>query len=81
MHRVLYARSWSLLLSLSDLEQVLWESIPDKFHLYLLQILQGFRFSRFLLIEGYEQGTVQKELIVAPFIERFKTATLRKSSW
>ena len=30
-----------------------------------------------MLIEDYEQG-VQKELIIVPLVERFKTAILRK---
>ena len=33
----------------------------------------------FLLIENYEQGDLQKGLIIATFVEWFKTATLRKS--
>ena len=41
---------------------------------------QHFIFARFLLIEGYEHGALRKELIFAPFLERFKTAILRKSS-
>ena len=32
------------------------------------------------MIEGYDQGALQEELIFAPFVERFKTATLRKCS-
>ena len=30
-------------------------------------------------MEDYEQGALQKELIIATFVEQFKTATLRKS--
>ena len=41
-------------------------------------MLKHFSFARFLLIEGCEQGALRKELIVAPFEERFKTDTLRK---
>ena len=37
-------------------------------------------FARFLVIEGYEQGALGNELIVASFVERFETSTLRKSS-
>ena len=36
-------------------------------------------FARFLLIEGYEEGVLGNELIVASFVERFETGTLRKS--
>ena len=32
----------------------------------------------FLLMEGYAQGALRKELHIAPFVERFKTATLEK---
>ena len=35
--------------------------------------------AEFLLLEGYVQGALQKELHIAPFVERFKTATLGKS--
>ena len=31
------------------------------------------------LMEGYVQGAIQKELIIAPFVERFKATTLGKS--
>ena len=34
-----------------------------------------------LLIEEYEQGVLRKDLIIEPFVERFKTATLRMSYW
>ena len=30
----------------------------------------------FLLVKGYVQGTLQKELLIAPLTECFKTATL-----
>ena len=33
----------------------------------------------FLLLEGYVQGALRNELCIAPFVERFKTATLGKS--
>ena len=42
--------------------------------------LKNFIYAHFLLIEGYKQGALQKELIFAPFVERFKTGTLRKDS-
>ena len=44
------------------------------------KLLKHFIFACFLLIEGYEQGALRKELIVAPFVERFKAGTLRKPS-
>ena len=40
-----------------------------------------FALSLSLLIEGYEKCTLWKELVIAPFVERFKTATLRSSDW
>ena len=30
-------------------------------------------------LEGYEKCALRKEPVIAPFVERFKTATLRKS--
>ena len=36
-------------------------------------------FVHLLLPENYEQGISQKELIIAPLMEQFKTATFRKS--
>ena len=37
--------------------------------------------AEFLLVEGYVQGALRKELRIAPFVERFKIATLGKSYW
>ena len=37
-----------------------------------------FLFVGFLLIEDYEQGALQKELIIGTSVEEFKIATLRK---
>ena len=42
--------------------------------------LKNFIFTYFWLLEDYEQGALRKELIIATFAERIKTATLRKSS-
>ena len=42
-------------------------------------LLKNFIFFHFLLLEDYEQGTLRKEPVIATFVERFKTATLRKS--
>ena len=35
----------------------------------------------FLLIEGYAQVALRKELFIAPFVERFKTTPLGKPYW
>ena len=43
-------------------------------------LLKGFIFVH-LLLEDYEQGALQKELIIAPLMERFKRAIFRKSYW
>ena len=37
--------------------------------------------SGFLLVESYLQGALIKELHIAPFVGRFKTATLGRSCW
>ena len=34
--------------------------------------------AEFLLVEGYVQGALRKELHIDPFVERFKTATFGK---
>ena len=44
------------------------------------KLLRYFIFARFPLIEDYEQRALPKHLIAAPFVEGFKTFTLRKSS-
>ena len=36
-------------------------------------------FAEFLLVEGYAQGALRKELDIALLVERFKTTTLGKS--
>ena len=43
------------------------------------KLLKDLIFDCFLPIEDYEQGALRKELTIAPFVERFKTGTLRKS--
>ena len=35
----------------------------------------------FLLVEGYLKGAPRKELRIAPFVQRFKTASLGRSYW
>ena len=35
--------------------------------------------SEFLLMEGYVQGALRKDLRIVPFVERFKRTTLGKS--
>ena len=42
--------------------------------------LKNFSFAHFLLIEGCWKYYLQKESVIAPFVERFKTATLTKCS-
>ena len=75
---MLYGRRHLIRLSQSDFKQLLSQSLPDKFN--YSKLLKHFIFAGFLLIEDYEQGAIRKELIFAPFVERFITATLRKSS-
>ena len=76
---MLYGRRQLLLLSQSCFKQLLAESLTDKFHYYLCQCASAFLFAHFLLIEGYRKCTLRKEPVTAPFVEQFKTATLRKS--
>ena len=43
------------------------------------ELLQNCISVNFLLIEGYAQDALGKELRIAPFVERFKIASLVKS--
>ena len=42
-------------------------------------LLKNFIFTKFFLLEDFEQGALRKKLIITTFVEQFKTATLRKS--
>ena len=42
-------------------------------------LLKNFIFTHLLLPEDYDQGALQKESVIATFIEQFEIATLRKS--
>ena len=44
-------------------------------------LLTNFIFVNILLLGDYELGALQKELMVAPLMEWFKTATFRKYYW
>ena len=44
-------------------------------------LLKNKIFVEAFLIEDYEYNALRKELLVAPFIEHFKTTTLRKPYW
>ena len=75
---MLYERFQLLLLLQSGFNQLLSESLIE----YLLTPNEkSFSFVYFLQIEGYGQYYFQKELVVDPSAERFKTAGLRKFSW
>ena len=74
---MLYERFQLLLLLQSGFNQLLSESLIE----YLLTPNEkSFSFVYFLQIEGYGQYYFQKELVVDPSAERFKTAGLRKFS-
>ena len=55
---------------------MLWESLSDKFCQYSKQLPRHYSL---LIVVSYTQGALQKELVMAPFEERYKTATLGKS--
>ena len=42
-------------------------------------LLKPYISNEFLLMEGYVQGGLRKELHIAPFVERLKTTILGKS--
>ena len=42
--------------------------------------LKNLGFCSFLLVEGFEQGALRKELIIVPSIKHFKTVILRSEA-
>ena len=60
-------------------KKILFEGLPDKFYQYLEQLAKTLRFADSLLVVGYVEGALRKELLMVPFVERFKTATLGNS--
>ena len=44
-------------------------------------LLKHCTSAEYLLIQGYVQGALRKELFIAPFVEHFKITTLGKSQW
>ena len=44
-----------------------------------VNLLQHVIFTIFLVVKDYEECALRKELIIAPFVDWFKTVTLRKS--
>ena len=44
-------------------------------------LLRNFVFAYLLLLEGYDQGVLQKKPIIGIFIEKCKVATWRRSYW
>ena len=59
---------------------MIWEGLPDKSYQYLAQFVKALRFFAGSLLIAV-LGALQKELHIAPFIERFKTVALEKSYW
>ena len=80
MESVLYERSRSLLLLYSDLNSYFEEVFLMNFISIYSNLLNHILFVHFLLIEDYEEGALRKKPVIAPFVEQFKIATLRKSS-
>ena len=77
---MLCERTCSLLLSQSALKQLVWESLTDSVYQYFEQNAQALDFCNFFSERRLSiQGALQKELLIAPSVEHFKTATLKKS--
>ena len=76
--RVLYERSRLLVAVLNTYlsKALLINSINTQSNL-----LRNFIFVHLLLLEDYEQGALQKDLIIAPLMQQFETATFRKPYW
>ena len=75
----LYERNCTLLLLQSTLKQLVWEGLADEFASTWNNLLKYCMSVNFLLIEGYAQGALRKELRISPFVEHFKIASLERS--
>ena len=83
MESALYQRSRFKTATLRKSQKSFRKYILRKSYWYILLVLRAiylaiFLFVGFLLIEDYEQGALQKELIIGTSVEEFKIATLRK---
>ena len=68
-----------MLLSEGALKQLFGKVSLINFFSTWTKIPKNCIFADVLLMEGQVQGALQKELLIAPFVERFKRATLGKS--
>ena len=57
----------------------------EKSYWYILTVLGTILkyciSAEFLLMDGYVQGALRKDQLIASFLEQFKTTTLGKSQW
>ena len=60
-------------------ETATFGSLADEFCQYRHKLLRHCISAKFLLMEGYVQGALRKEMHIAPFVERFKTVALGNS--
>ena len=76
--RVLYERSRLLVAVLNNYlsKALLINSINTQ-----NSLLRNFILVHLLLLEDYEQGALQKDLIIAPLMQQFEIATFRKPYW
>ena len=54
-------------------------SLADEFCQHRHKLIGHCISAKFLLMEGYVQGALRKEMHIAPFVERFKTVALGNS--
>ena len=57
---------------------MLWESLLGKFYQYLEQLVEVLHYCWIFTDSKVCVGVLQKELLIAPFTERFKTVALGK---
>ena len=57
---------------------MLWESLLGKFYQYLEQLVEVLHYCWIFTDSKECVGVLQKELLIAPFTERFKTVALGK---
>ena len=60
---------------------MLWESLPGKFYQYLEQLVEALSFCWIFSDSKLCVGALRKELLMAPFTERFKRVALGKPYW
>ena len=73
------SKEYLMPLSYSAFKSLFWKSVTGNF--YQSGSICLSIFTDFLLTISYAQSALRKELVIATFVECFRTASLRKSHW